>query len=115
MQLRDILTTEMAHSGGELVTNLCPWLSKAALDMIGLAGMDPMYYIELVKFLTAALGFGYKFDALNPVGDANELYVAFSNAMREGDNYNILHILRNFIPGFRQIVGYCHLFLYGIQ
>lgn len=43
-QLRDLLALQLAQSDGELITNISPWLSKATLDMIGLAGMGFFFF-----------------------------------------------------------------------
>ncbi|GJJ14105.1 hypothetical protein Clacol_008362 [Clathrus columnatus] len=49
-------------------------------------------------------GFDYKFEALNPAGIPNELNAAFSSVMREGGNFRLINVLRNFIPILRKII-----------
>ncbi|KAG8850669.1 hypothetical protein FRB96_009629 [Tulasnella sp. 330] len=63
LELRDAWKKELTQSisgPGWQIINVLPWFNKAALDMIGMAGV---------------LGFGYKFGALHD--SSNELAIAF--------------------------------------
>ncbi|EIW78252.1 cytochrome P450 [Coniophora puteana RWD-64-598 SS2] len=58
--MRDLWFREVPAGGKPVTLNALSWLSKAALDIIGLAG------------------FHYRFNSLNPEGKPNELNAAFS-------------------------------------
>ncbi|KAI0077563.1 cytochrome P450 [Panus rudis PR-1116 ss-1] len=59
IQLRDIWIGELERAGGQKRMDVLSWLSRATLDIIGLAG------------------FNYEFNALNESGEPNELNKAF--------------------------------------
>ncbi|KAG8879877.1 hypothetical protein FRB98_005466 [Tulasnella sp. 332] len=71
-ELRDAWKKELSHSipgSGWREIDVLPWLSNAALDMIGLAGLSNLHDTK------GALGFGYKFNSL--CDSSNELASAF--------------------------------------
>ncbi|CAE7228755.1 unnamed protein product [Rhizoctonia solani] len=69
---------------GQPVIDVLPWLSRATLDIIGVAGFD------------------YHFNALDG-NDEDELSKAFNNAFESGQNFSTLAILQAFIPILRFI------------
>ncbi|CAE6464609.1 unnamed protein product [Rhizoctonia solani] len=84
-QLRDTwLSLIKSGSEGHAVIDVLSWLSRATLDIIGVAGFD------------------YEFSALDG-NDEDELSKAFSKAFESGQHFNTLAILRAFIPIFRLI------------
>ncbi|KIP05284.1 hypothetical protein PHLGIDRAFT_119933 [Phlebiopsis gigantea 11061_1 CR5-6] len=85
-QLRDLLMDEISKSsGGPIRINGVSWLSRATLDMIGLAG------------------FNYNFEALNPSGQINELNQAFRTLFDRGGNIHLFSFLQALIPALRII------------
>ncbi|KEP48914.1 cytochrome P450 family protein [Rhizoctonia solani 123E] len=73
-----------SSSEGRIVIDVLPWLSRATLDIIGVAGFD------------------YHFNALDG-NDEDELSKAFNNAFESGQNFSTLAILQAFVPIFRFI------------
>nr|AVZ23853.1 cytochrome P450 [Thanatephorus cucumeris] len=71
-------------SEGHTIIDVLSWLSRATLDIIGVAGFD------------------YEFNALDG-NDEDELSKAFNKAFESGQHFNTLAILRAFIPIFRLI------------
>ncbi|KAJ6630229.1 cytochrome P450 [Mycena sp. CBHHK59/15] len=88
LELRDIWATQTAKDGGTARINVLTWLSKATLDIIGLAG------------------FNYKFNALTTDSDENpnELAKAFSTIFVAASRMDSIRILQAWIPFFRFIV-----------
>ncbi|KAF8513725.1 cytochrome P450 [Hysterangium stoloniferum] len=84
-QLRDILFERANETDEPYKTNIMTWLSKATLDIIGLAGFD------------------YQFNALDPSGKENELNTAFSNVMKQGHHSIIWVLAQSYIPVLRFI------------
>ncbi|KAF8581822.1 cytochrome P450 [Ramaria rubella] len=82
-QLRDLLLVQAADKA--YITDVLPWLGKATLDIIGLAGFD------------------YEFNALNPDGKETELNSAFMTIFKQGTRITFLGILQSLIPLFRII------------
>lgn len=81
----DESTSPTAKSSNHAV-NLLPWLGKATLDVIGLAG------------------FLYSFDSLNSSkGTTNELREAFALISRRGETISLWTILTTFMPILRII------------
>jgi hypothetical protein len=65
------------------------WLTRATLDVIGLAG------------------FGYSFDALEPkAGESNELADAFSVIFSAARKFRIITVLQVWFPFLRRFVSY---------
>ncbi|KAJ6606201.1 cytochrome P450 [Mycena vulgaris] len=87
VELRDIWAAQASNSGGTARVNILPWLSKATLDIIGLAG------------------FNYNFNSLASEG-ASELGAAFASISRAGARMNPIRILQSWIPAFRIIVSH---------
>jgi hypothetical protein len=54
--------------------------------------------------LRSSSGFNYRFDALNPHENKNELNDAFATMFRAGENLTLLPILQAWFPIFRAIV-----------
>ncbi|KAG5642330.1 hypothetical protein DXG03_003005 [Asterophora parasitica] len=83
IQLRDVLVADNASQGGISRVEVMSWLSKATLDIIGLAG------------------FNYEFDSLNPSGEENELSAAFASLFASSTKPSIIPMLRAWFPFFR--------------
>ncbi|KAF8513726.1 cytochrome P450 [Hysterangium stoloniferum] len=79
-QLRDILLTKTAEAEGPYKTDIMTWLSKATLDIIGLAGFD------------------YQFKALDPSGKDNELNTAFMRVMQQSRSIGVWEFLQALFP-----------------
>jgi hypothetical protein len=81
-QLRDIFNEQAAASSVPLTVDILHWLSRATLDIIGLAG------------------FNYDFSTLRQGDNGTELAAAFHrfNATQE---FPLLLILKSFIPPLR--------------
>ncbi|KAF8604787.1 cytochrome P450 [Ceratobasidium sp. AG-I] len=85
IKLKDIWINEIkANPEGKAVIDVLPWLSRATLDIIGVAGFD------------------YHFNSLEG-GDEDELSRAFMKVFEAGQDFNLLAILKNFIPVLRLI------------
>lgn len=85
-QLRDLWGAEVAKAGGvSAQVEALSWLSRATLDIIGLAG------------------FGYTFDALNPAGEVNELNEAFSTLFTPAGRDRFFGFLQATFPPLRLI------------
>lgn len=85
-QLRDIWTAELREKGPQTM-DIMSWISRATLDVIGLAGFD------------------YKFDALTEGEETNELSKAFSTLFRSSSTNrgatNVLNLIRSSFPALR--------------
>ncbi|EJD52005.1 cytochrome P450 [Auricularia subglabra TFB-10046 SS5] len=84
-QLRDIWRVKMTEGGGTAQVDALSWLSRATLDIIGLAGFD------------------YQFNALNEQGESNELSDAFTKVFATNQTPRTLPMLKNFFPFLRWI------------
>ncbi|KAG6820051.1 hypothetical protein H0H93_006066 [Arthromyces matolae] len=82
-ELRDVWSTEVAKHDGEGRVDALSWLSRATLDVIGLAG------------------FNYNFDALSKDSEQNELNSAFAIMFKAGTRFTIIPALRAFFPFLR--------------
>ncbi|KAF4578374.1 hypothetical protein EYR36_000181 [Pleurotus pulmonarius] len=82
IELRDVWASQIGENGSAQIDALS-WMSRTALDVIGLAG------------------FNYKFDAL--IGEPNELSQAFSTVFQSGVKFEIFSLLQNFFPPLRLI------------
>ncbi|QRV98590.1 cytochrome P450 family protein [Ceratobasidium sp. AG-Ba] len=81
-KLRDIWLDDIkSASEGSTVINVLPWLSRATLDIIGVAGFD------------------YHFNSLEDEKD--ELSTAFMKVFEAGQQFSMLTIIRSFIPFLR--------------
>jgi len=85
IQLRDIWSSHVAKNGvdGFARIDVLSWLSRTALDVVGLAG------------------FHYKFDSLDMDRKPNELHEAFSTAFRSAEQLNIFAVLKAWFPLLR--------------
>ncbi|KAJ7272844.1 cytochrome P450 [Mycena rebaudengoi] len=85
LQLRDMWMAQATRNGGVARVDILSWLSKATLDIIGLAG------------------FAYKFNSLNAENETvkNELADAFTTIFKAETRMNPIDILRNLMPIFR--------------
>ncbi|KAG9075121.1 hypothetical protein FRC06_010258, partial [Ceratobasidium sp. 370] len=82
-ELRNIWLDMMKEgSQGSVVINVLPWLARATLDIIGVAGFD------------------YHFNSLTNEDD-DELAKAFAKIFQAGQELTPFSFLKNFIPGFR--------------
>ncbi|KZW00396.1 cytochrome P450 [Exidia glandulosa HHB12029] len=80
-ELRDVWRAKVAEGGGSAEVDALSWLSKATLDIIGLAGFD------------------YHFNALKD--QSNELSDAFGAVFSTSQQFRLLNFLRNVIPVLR--------------
>ncbi|KAJ7254987.1 cytochrome P450 [Mycena haematopus] len=87
IQLRDIWAAQAAKSEGIARVEVLSWLSKATLDIIGLAG------------------FNYKIDALGAEGDAppNELAEAFEAVFAAETGLSVARVLQMMFPVLRRL------------
>ncbi|KAJ7599880.1 cytochrome P450 [Mycena floridula] len=86
LQLRDILLSEVTKLNEKTGTiDIHPWLNRAALDMIGLAG------------------FNYDFDTLNPDRPPNEINMAVSALLTAGNGQKLGDIIHHLVPWTRII------------
>jgi hypothetical protein len=81
-QLRDCLLEQIAASPqpGQAKVEISSWLSRATLDIIGLAG------------------FNYSFDALKFGEDSNELGYAFAQVFNSTKNMKLINAVKGRIP-----------------
>ncbi|KAF9235960.1 cytochrome P450 [Melanogaster broomeanus] len=90
IRLRDVWSSEIANNATINTTSaridIVPWLSRMALDVIGLAG------------------FNYGFDALNANEKPNELNEAYATIIKN-QKLAILPVLQAWIPLFRLVPG----------
>lgn len=81
------------------------WLSRATLDIIGLAGETRVSKChDRQVFYERETGFNYNFEALNPSGEVNELNAAFSVLFNPTGISRLLMFLQGIMPLFRIIV-----------
>ncbi|KAJ7496541.1 cytochrome P450 [Mycena latifolia] len=85
LELRDIWASQVSNAGGTARLDVLSWLSKATLDIIGLAG------------------FNYHFNSLTGSETASELGGAFSAMFQAGMQMTPLRILQAWSPAFRII------------
>ncbi|EJD01989.1 cytochrome P450 [Fomitiporia mediterranea MF3/22] len=87
LELRDIWLSQIAAKGieGSLKIEVLSWVSRATLDIIGLAG------------------FHYRFDSLNERQEPDALNKAFEVLLRGDDDSRFLRILQASIPIIRSI------------
>jgi hypothetical protein len=87
-QLKDCLLEQVASSPqpGQAKVEITSWLSRATLDIIGLAG------------------FNYSFDALKFGEDSNELGYAFTQLFNNAQIAGLIGILHAYFPLLRWIV-----------
>ncbi|KAJ6500711.1 cytochrome P450 [Mycena sanguinolenta] len=82
IELRDIWAAQTANSGGSSPVDALSWLSKATLDIIGLAG------------------FNYNFNSLASE-EQTELGAAFATTFQAGQTINTLRVLQTWFPSLR--------------
>ncbi|KAJ7486927.1 cytochrome P450 [Mycena latifolia] len=85
LELRDIWASQVSNAGGTVRVDVLLWLSRATLDIIGLAG------------------FNYHFNSLSGSESATELGVAFSTIFTTGMQMNPLRMLRANVPALQII------------
>jgi cytochrome P450 len=87
-QLKDCLLEQVAASPqpGQAKVEITSWLTRATLDIIGLAG------------------FNYSFDALKFGEDSNELGYAFTQLFNNAEIASLVNILHGYFPFLRWIV-----------
>ena len=104
MQLRDVWAAESSKQGGTGRIDVLSWLSRATLDIIGLAGQ---YFLAILprnrSSLLSTSGFNYRFNALSD--EQNELSDAFAQMFRAGQKLTIIPFLRGFFPFLRFLVS----------
>ncbi|KAJ7911563.1 cytochrome P450 [Mycena leptocephala] len=83
-ELRDIWSAQATNAGGTARIDVLSWLSKATLDIIGLAG------------------FNYEFNNLSSDG-TSELGAAFSTIFRTGMKIDLIRILQTWVAALRFI------------
>lgn len=79
------------------------WLSRATLDIIGLAGKRYRSVTRQV-FDGFEIGFNYDFEALDPSGHVNELSEAFNVLFFPQGGNQLFGFLQGIIPPLRHIV-----------
>ncbi|KAJ7262670.1 cytochrome P450 [Mycena haematopus] len=84
IELRDIWAGQVANANGAARIDILSWLSKATLDIIGLAG------------------FNYNFSNLSAEG-TTELGAAFATIFQSGASANFFRVIQTLIPAFRII------------
>ncbi len=96
MQLKDCLLEQIDASpqSGQAQVEMLSWLSRATLDIIGLAG------------------FSYSFDALKLGEESNELGYAFAQIFNSAKKASVFSILQARIPILQWIVRPSSLLLY---
>jgi hypothetical protein len=80
------------------------WLSRATLDVIGLAGSCTPLPTSLHTPNPVYTGFGYTFDSL--VDDSNELANAFSVIFSTARKFRVITILQVWFPFLRKFVRF---------
>ncbi|KAJ7073332.1 cytochrome P450 [Mycena belliarum] len=80
LELRDIWAAQASNAGGTANIDVLAWLTKATLDIIGLAG------------------FNYPFNALSGGEGASELGAAFSTIFESGTTMSPLRFLQQWFP-----------------
>ncbi|KAJ6586473.1 cytochrome P450 [Mycena vulgaris] len=86
IHLRDIWAAQAAQSGGIARVDILSWLSKATLDIIGLAGMCLLFHVML-----------------SPTDMPDELSAAFEVLFRTQTDFSLLQAIQIFFPIFRPI------------
>jgi hypothetical protein len=114
LQLRDIWATQIANSSsGVARVEVLSWLSKATLDIIGLAGALPssasfscLLNSPFSCVSSTHAGFNYTIDALDaPEGAApNELAEAFEALFASETGFSLARFLQLRFPLLRRIV-----------
>jgi len=85
-QLKEIwLNAIKSEKEGNAVINVLPWLGRATLDIIGVAGFD------------------YHFNSLED-DDKDELSKAFKRGFESSQNVGVLSLLQSFVPVLRLII-----------
>ena len=117
-QLRDLWSVEIHKAstvndndnGEKAIIDVCDWLSKMTLDVIGLAGqivslMDYPGVVELT-WRCVGTGFNYSFNALNSHGKPNELNEAVRTMFHSPGGFGaVLPVLQAVFPPLRIIVN----------
>ncbi|KAI0634036.1 cytochrome P450 [Trametes polyzona] len=80
IELRDLWDAQIAREGSPARIDVVSGITKMTLDVIGLAG------------------FGFRFDALTPTGEPNELYDAFQELFLPDRDFTVLMVLKSFFP-----------------
>ena len=84
--MRDLWSSLLPSDGSSARIEVLSWLSRAALDIIGLAG------------------FGYQFNALSDTDKPNELNKAFDTLFRAHTEITPMLMLQIFVPISRKLV-----------
>jgi hypothetical protein len=79
-------------------------MSRATLDIIGLAGKLSSATCQHVFLKLQSPGFNYHFNALSGDPDKNELMQAFTTLTRAGQRLSIIPTLRAMYPALRFLV-----------
>jgi hypothetical protein len=87
LQLRDVLSAASIKGNEAAAVDVVPYLTRATMDIIGLAG------------------FGYTFNSLTHPEQTNELEAAFTAAFSAAQSAPILAMLNMLVPGFRRLVS----------
>ena len=105
LQLRDIWGREIAKNDGVARIECQSWMSRATLDIIGLAGklLYPTCHHHVFLKLKS-LGFNYKFNALSGDPERNELMNSFSTLIKAGQSISVIPSLRALYPALRFLV-----------
>ncbi|KAF7359134.1 hypothetical protein MSAN_01255000 [Mycena sanguinolenta] len=98
IELRDIWAAQTANSGGSSRVDALTWLSKATLDIIGLAGKSTPY--PPTESDSSFAGFNYNFNSLASE-EQTELGAAFATTFQAGQTINTFRLLQVWFPLFR--------------
>ncbi|KAG6819806.1 hypothetical protein H0H93_008501, partial [Arthromyces matolae] len=101
IELRDVWLAEIDRHGNEAHVDGLSWLSRATLDIIGLAGLSAFPTTQPHNLTKTITGFKYKFDALTESREKNELSAAFARVMEGGTKISMILMLRTYIPALR--------------
>ena len=81
-------------------------MSRATLDIIGLAGKITLSRVRTSAFIKSEIntGFNYKFNALSCDPEKHELLKSFSTIFKEGGKPSIIPALKALCPPLRFLV-----------
>jgi hypothetical protein len=110
-KLRDIWSSKIEQNDDKPTRiDVLSWLSRATLDIIGLAGTSSTFkcLFPSLNLPGGGTGFNYKFDTLNSESKPNELNQAFNTVFRTDQQLTLLPVLRAMIPPLRALAsGIC--------
>ena len=105
LQLRDIWSAEIVKHDGVAPIEGLSWMSRATLDIIGLAGkiiLSVHNHIDVINAKPPA--FNYQFNALAGDPEKNELMKSFSTIFKAGQKPSVIPMLKAMYPSLRFLV-----------